>query len=168
MILKVIKEYGLGIMALGALAKGTDLIEGRAAKKQAAEKKSAEEAWHWVEKKVGKGKNKETKMFLVRTVSRDELDSWIQAAEDRKAESEGLVIARRQKAAKPEPPKRTMGDAGKAAGKFVGDVAAAGVKARVRFELRDRSRDIAKKAKDQEVFLANNVRNKMSGRGELY
>lgn len=168
MILKVIKEYGLGIMALGALAKGTDLIEGRAAKKQAAEKKSAEETWRWAEKKVGKGKNKETKMFLVRTVSRDELDSWIQAAEDRKAKAEGLVIARRQKAAKPEPPKRAMGDIAKDVAKAVGDIAVAGVKARVKFELRDQARNIAKKAKDQEVFLANNVRNRMAGRGELY
>lgn len=167
---RVAKEavgYVIGIFVMGALSKGINLVEGKRNLKKEKEKQREDSKWHLEEKKVRTKEGRiETELILAKTITKEEYQEMLDYSEYVEELKNGYVVMR----AVPAKEKKKVDVKGvmKNVGKGVGDIFFEGVKKRAVFEMRDRSRNIAKDSKDTEIFLKNNIFNRFRKSEPMY
>lgn len=171
-IAKEIAGYVVGIFAMGALSKSVQLIEGRRFVRKKREEDKEDMKWKITTKVVKKKDGTfETKYTISKKTTAEDMQEWLNYSEEYFNDLKGYYVARVQptveKKTKKKAPRSVKGTV-LGAGKAVSSIFVEGVKRRAVFELKDSSRNYAKSSKDTEIFIKNNIKNRLKHNDDMF
>lgn len=158
--------YVKTIFGMGVLSKGIQFVEGRRDRVRKAAEEKARREWQVTEEDVKLPDGTiESNVVIFKMATEEELQRWKEYSDSYYAEKEGFYIARLEsngpEVNTKDKAKEVATDIGKKAVRITSSVFIEGAKRRAAYELKDTSRAYAKSAKETEMFLKNNIKNKM-------
>lgn len=168
-IAKELVGYAANIFIMGLLSKGVQFIEQRGDRNQKIKEEKESRKWRVIEELVEQPDGTfEIEFAIEKVVTDEELQRWEEYSESYYAEQEGYYIARVKREVEKEKASKHIKNVANMAGKMAASVMADGVKRRIVYELKDSSRVQAKSCKDTELFLRNNIKNKLHHKNDMF
>lgn len=169
-IAKEIAGYLVGIFAMGALSKSVQLVEGRRFARKKREEYKEDMKWKLTTKVVKrKDGTFETKYTVSKKITTEDMQEWLYYSEEYFNDLKGCYTARIQPTTeKKKKVSMSVKGAVLGVGKAVPSIFVEGVKRRAVFELKDSSRNYAKSSKDTEIFIKNNIKNRLKHNDDMF